>query len=162
MTYGVPRPGIRSQLQLQPPLQLWQCWILNLLCLGRDLTCVPVLHGGKSSPCWIWYFWLFPFSKNALQPWLTGQCSVGSFSHFVATHSFSLLGSCFSVHPLNITVWKTSPLSLRSLDNMSHNRNIRPFSPAWCPKDWVNHSLCSSLVEVNVSLNTIASWRSIK
>ena len=26
----VPRPGIKSQLQLQPALQLWQCWILYL------------------------------------------------------------------------------------------------------------------------------------
>ena len=35
--YGVPRPGIRSELQL------WQCWILNPLCWAGDQTWVPVL-----------------------------------------------------------------------------------------------------------------------
>ena len=30
-TYEVPGPGIRSELQLQPKLQLWQLWSLNLL-----------------------------------------------------------------------------------------------------------------------------------
>ena len=31
MTYGVPRPWIISELQLQPKLQLWQGWILSSL-----------------------------------------------------------------------------------------------------------------------------------
>ena len=30
--YVVNRPGIRSEPQLQPMPELWQCWILNLLC----------------------------------------------------------------------------------------------------------------------------------
>ena len=35
--YGIPGPGIRSELQLQPTWQLWQCWTLNPLCwLARD------------------------------------------------------------------------------------------------------------------------------
>ena len=30
--YGVPRPGIKSKLELQPMPQLWQCQPLNPLC----------------------------------------------------------------------------------------------------------------------------------
>ena len=45
--YGVPRPGIRSKLQLQPVLQLWQHWILNPLHWARDRTCGLVLQR-----CW--------------------------------------------------------------------------------------------------------------
>ena len=33
-----PGTGIRSEPTM---LQLWQCWILNLLCWARDRTCVP-------------------------------------------------------------------------------------------------------------------------
>ena len=33
VAYGVPRPGIRSKLQLRSVPQLWQCWILNPLLL---------------------------------------------------------------------------------------------------------------------------------
>ena len=40
--YGVPGPGIRSELQLQPKLQRWPCQIFNPLCWARDRTCVPV------------------------------------------------------------------------------------------------------------------------
>ena len=42
--YGIPRPGIRSELQLQPVPQLWQCQILNPLCWTGDRTCVPTLQ----------------------------------------------------------------------------------------------------------------------
>ena len=41
--YGVPRPGIRSELQLQPKPQLWQHRILNPLYWARDRTCLPAL-----------------------------------------------------------------------------------------------------------------------
>ena len=42
----VPRPGIKSEPQMQPKAQLWQHWILNPLCHSRTscdrlLTCSP-------------------------------------------------------------------------------------------------------------------------
>ena len=40
--YGVPRPGIKSKLELQPTLQLWQQQILNPLHRVGDQTLVPV------------------------------------------------------------------------------------------------------------------------
>ena len=46
---GVPRPGIRSEPQLWPKLQLWQCWIPNSLCLEEDQTCIPVLSRHRQS-----------------------------------------------------------------------------------------------------------------
>ena len=49
--YGGPGPGIRSQLQLQPTLQLWQCGILNLLCRAGDRTCIPALQRCRWSCC---------------------------------------------------------------------------------------------------------------
>ena len=39
--YGVPRPGIRSQPELQPTSQVWERWILNPLAWAGDGTCVP-------------------------------------------------------------------------------------------------------------------------
>ena len=50
-TYGVPGPGIRSELQLRPKLQLQQCRILNPLCWAGDWTCVPVLPRWCQSCC---------------------------------------------------------------------------------------------------------------
>ena len=55
VAYGIPRPGIRSELQLQPMPQLQQCQILNLLhwesnlcpCCYRD-TSIPLWHNGNS------------------------------------------------------------------------------------------------------------------
>ena len=41
---GVSRPGIRSELQLWPVLQLWQCWILNHLCRAGDQNCSWAPH----------------------------------------------------------------------------------------------------------------------
>ena len=41
--YGVPKPGIKSELQLQPKPQLQQCQIPNPLCWAGDGTCIPVL-----------------------------------------------------------------------------------------------------------------------
>ena len=32
VAYGLPGPGIRSEMQLQSMLQLQQCWIINFLC----------------------------------------------------------------------------------------------------------------------------------
>ena len=46
-----PGPGIRSQLQLPPMLQLWQCWIFNPLCPAGDRTCVPALQRHHGSHC---------------------------------------------------------------------------------------------------------------
>ena len=43
MACGVPGPGIRSEVQLQPRLQLWQCRILHPLCRVADQTYVPGL-----------------------------------------------------------------------------------------------------------------------
>ena len=40
---GVPGPGIRSKLPLQPTQQFRQCQILNPLCWARDQTCILVL-----------------------------------------------------------------------------------------------------------------------
>ena len=45
--YGVPGPGIRSELQLQPMLQLQQHLILNPLCWATDGTCILVLLQGE-------------------------------------------------------------------------------------------------------------------
>ena len=40
---GVPGPGTRSEPQLLPKPQLWQCWIFNLLCQAGDRTYIPAL-----------------------------------------------------------------------------------------------------------------------
>jgi len=50
-TYGVFRPGIRSELQSGPKPQLWQHQILNPLCQARDRTSVPVLPRCHPSCC---------------------------------------------------------------------------------------------------------------
>ena len=47
--YGVPEPGTRSKLLLQPMKQLWQHWILNPLRRARTQTCVPVLQRHSQS-----------------------------------------------------------------------------------------------------------------
>lgn len=99
------------------------------------------------SACRIWYFWLFPSSKNALPPWLTEQCSLGSLSHSWAVHSISLLGSCFSVHRLNDIVWRNSTCYW-IVSWQCRNRNIIPFSPIWCLEDRMNSSFCFSHLEV--------------
>ena len=49
--YGVSRPGIRSELQLQPKPQLRRCQILNPLCQAGDQTCVPGLPRYFPSCC---------------------------------------------------------------------------------------------------------------
>lgn len=51
MAYGVPRPGIRSQAQLQPKLWLRRFWIFNPLVWARDQTCVPALQRDHLSRC---------------------------------------------------------------------------------------------------------------
>ena len=48
VAYGVPGPGIRSEIQLWLMPQPSQQRILNLLCWAGDWTCVPVLQ----RPCW--------------------------------------------------------------------------------------------------------------
>ena len=49
--YGVPGPGIRSEPQLQPMLQLQQHQILNLLWWTGDWNCDPELQRCHQSPC---------------------------------------------------------------------------------------------------------------
>ena len=49
--YGVPRQGIRSELQLWLKPQLWQHQILNPLCLAGDRICIPVLPRHHQSHC---------------------------------------------------------------------------------------------------------------
>ena len=49
--YGVPGPGIRSELQLQPKLQLRQCPIRNPVCWARDRICIPALPRHCRSCC---------------------------------------------------------------------------------------------------------------
>ena len=39
----VPGPGIKSEPQLQPVPQLWQCWILNPLSRAEDWTCASAV-----------------------------------------------------------------------------------------------------------------------
>ena len=63
--YGAPRPGIRSELQLQPMLHLWQHQILNALCHARmepacqysrdtiDLVCATAETPQFSSPSFL-------------------------------------------------------------------------------------------------------------
>ena len=51
VAYEVPRPGIRSEAQLWPKLQLWQRRILNSLCQARDRTCIPALPKCHRSHC---------------------------------------------------------------------------------------------------------------
>ena len=52
---GVPGPGIRSEMQLRPILQLWQCWMPNPLCQGLNLchsapeTPVILLNNSRNS-----------------------------------------------------------------------------------------------------------------
>ena len=51
MVYGVPGPGIRSEPQLWPKPQVWQCQILNPLCRARDRTCTPLFPRHLWSRC---------------------------------------------------------------------------------------------------------------
>ena len=51
MAYGVHWPGIRSQLQLQPMIQLQKHQILNPLCQAGNWTCFPALQRYSWSPC---------------------------------------------------------------------------------------------------------------
>ena len=44
MAYGVPRLGIRSELQLRSMIQPWQHWILHPLCWAGDGTCISALQ----------------------------------------------------------------------------------------------------------------------
>ena len=61
MAYGVPGPGIRSKLWLQPR----QCWILNPLFQARDHTCILELPSHRQSHCttvgtpMIWFGFFF-------------------------------------------------------------------------------------------------------
>ena len=48
---GVPGPGIQSKLQLQPKLQLRQCWILNPPCQAGEQTRSPVPPRHHQSHC---------------------------------------------------------------------------------------------------------------
>ena len=59
--YGVPRPGIRSELHLQPMLQLQQHRILNLLCRPRDGNFVLALPQ--------WELWFQPFISCLMLMW---------------------------------------------------------------------------------------------
>ena len=49
--YGAPGPGIRSEPQLLPMPQLWQCQIPNPLCWARDQTYIPALPRHCQSCC---------------------------------------------------------------------------------------------------------------
>ena len=49
--YGVPRPGIRFEPQLQTKPQPWQRQILNPLCRAGDQTCIPALPRRHRSCC---------------------------------------------------------------------------------------------------------------
>ena len=60
--WGVPRPGIRSELQLQSIPQLRQCWILNPLYQARYRTCIPVLQRCY----WSHYATLEPPTKSSI------------------------------------------------------------------------------------------------
>jgi len=51
LAYGVPGPGVRSELQLGPKLQLQQSQILNPLCWAGDQTWVSVLQRDCRSSC---------------------------------------------------------------------------------------------------------------
>ena len=48
MVYGVPGPGIRSEMHLQPMLQLWQCWVLNCAGPGIESLSQWSHHSGNS------------------------------------------------------------------------------------------------------------------
>ena len=49
--YVVPGSGIRSELQLWPKAQLWQCQVLNPLCRAGDGSCAPLLPRHRQSHC---------------------------------------------------------------------------------------------------------------
>ena len=49
--HGVLWPGIKSEPQLSPKLQLWQCWILNPPRQDRYQTCVSALQRRHWSHC---------------------------------------------------------------------------------------------------------------
>ena len=51
MAYGVPRPKIRFEAQLQPMPHLWHLRILNPQCWAGDQTCIPVLQRYHQSHC---------------------------------------------------------------------------------------------------------------
>ena len=71
--YGVPGPGIRSEPQSQPKLQLRQCqsWILNPRCRARARTCVPALPRCHRSGCataeplWLYFLGLCVLQSGA-------------------------------------------------------------------------------------------------
>lgn len=47
----VPRPGIKSEQELQPTPQLWQCWIRYPLCRAEDWTCASAATQARSLSC---------------------------------------------------------------------------------------------------------------
>ena len=49
--YGIPRPGMRSEPQLQPTPKLQQCWIFNPLSPAGNQTCIPVFQRYCQSRC---------------------------------------------------------------------------------------------------------------
>ena len=53
IAHGVPRPGIRSELQLWPRPQLQKFWIFNPLQQARDRTCALALQRCHQSCCTI-------------------------------------------------------------------------------------------------------------
>ena len=106
----VAKPGIRSELQLQPRLKLWQHWILNPLCRAWGQTFVPALPRCRQphcatagapecqfyySKCFLYVF-IPKLSRRNTNPrlWLMGDFHVldGShlFSFFFFDHSYGI------------------------------------------------------------------------
>ena len=104
MAYGLPEPGIRTELQLQPSLQLWQHWILNLLCWAGDLICVLVLQRHGQSHCAI--------AGTLVSVFLIDSCSVNSCNFDVSVRRGELM--VFLLHCLSY-IWTFEFLNKISL-----------------------------------------------
>ena len=89
VAYGVPMPGIRSELQLQPMLQLQQRWILqptvpgweSNLCPGIAETPMIPLHYSRNSLTWIFNFKKIKDLKKKKKPEIFIQIQFGIYHH---------------------------------------------------------------------------------
>ena len=88
--YGVPRPGIRSQLYSQPKLQLRQCWILNPLCQAGDQTCIQSCCTAAGIPT-------FPFLSSIFYHVLSQEARYSSLCCTVGPHCLSILHVIFII-----------------------------------------------------------------
>lgn len=115
--FGVSRPGIISELQLQPELQLWQYQVLNPLCQAGERTCSPVLP----RCCW------FCCTTIGISSTFKILCR-GYICRWITLKTFNWLVRGVKCWMNHVFVWKLtsnfiSPLFLVSSTSWHYHRN---------------------------------------